>query len=239
MEALNSHYKPQVVVIYERFKFYSRNQETNENISNYVAAIKSNASTCEFGANLEEMLRDRFVMGLRDQATQRALLTTKDLTFTMAVELASAREAAAKDVKAFGAHSSNNATQSVNTVKYQNHKSNTSGNKHLGKKSNNTSTQSNQKVESGNLTKPTKPCSGCGSLHWKRHCPFKAAECRKCKKVGHIAKVCFTKTQVNEVSEQIETDSNPMLNFSNEYVFYGENTVNSIRPYINQSDSSV
>ena len=37
--AMKSHYRPQTVVIYDRFKFYSRNQENGESISKFVAAI--------------------------------------------------------------------------------------------------------------------------------------------------------------------------------------------------------
>ena len=48
------------------------------------------------------MLRDRFVVGLHDEATQRALLTEADLTFERAVEVASARKAAAMDVREMG-----------------------------------------------------------------------------------------------------------------------------------------
>ena len=40
-------------------------------------------------------------MGLCEEGTQRALLTEKDLTFARAVELAVARESAAKDAREF------------------------------------------------------------------------------------------------------------------------------------------
>lgn len=54
--------------------------------------------------------------------------------------------------------------------------------------------------------KDTKPvqahatCRGCGATNHRRiNCPFKEAECRLCSKIGHIAKVCFSKAK-NEVS---------------------------------------
>ena len=99
VKAVTDHYKPQVVIIYERFKFYSRKQEAHENVTLYLANLKSLAATCDFGDKLEEALRDRLVMGLKEESTQRALLTEKDLTFCRAVEIAIAREAAARDVK--------------------------------------------------------------------------------------------------------------------------------------------
>ena len=69
VKAVTDHYKPQVVVIYERFKFYSRKQEANENVTSFLAGLKSLAVTCSFGDKLEEALRDRIVMGLKDEGT--------------------------------------------------------------------------------------------------------------------------------------------------------------------------
>ena len=52
-------------------------------------------------------------MGLRDESTQRALLTVPNLTFVEALRIANAREKAAKDVNEIGSKSS---TRSVNYV---------------------------------------------------------------------------------------------------------------------------
>ena len=123
VKTLTNHYKPQVIVIYERFKFYRRCQESHENVSAFVAALKSLAATCDFGDKLEEMLRDKLVMGLREESTQRVLLTEKSLTFTRAVEIAVAREAADKDVREFGQRSTNNSKE-VNSIKSTNSKNN-------------------------------------------------------------------------------------------------------------------
>ena len=66
-DALKSHYKPKVILIYERFKFYSRSQKSGESIADFVAALKAFAHTCSFNTTLNDMLRDRFVMGLSDE----------------------------------------------------------------------------------------------------------------------------------------------------------------------------
>ena len=60
---------------------------------------------CEFGATLPEMLRDRFVMGLANDKIQQVLLAETDLTFDKAVSMATAREAASKDVQAMSSGS--------------------------------------------------------------------------------------------------------------------------------------
>ena len=100
--ALKSHYKPKVILIYESFKFYLRSQKSGESIADFVAALKALAHTCSFNTTLNDMLRDRFVMGLSNDKTQHALLAEADLTFTKAVEIATAREAARRDVQAMG-----------------------------------------------------------------------------------------------------------------------------------------
>ena len=101
-DVLLLHYKPEVILIYERFKFYSRSQKSGETVSDFVAALKALAHTCDFKTTLKDMLRDRFVMGLSDDKTQRALLAEADLTFERAVEIATAREATMRDVQAMG-----------------------------------------------------------------------------------------------------------------------------------------
>ena len=53
----------------------------------------------EFGAYLEEALRDRFVCGLKNEGTQKRLLSEADLTFQKALEIAQGMEAAAKNAK--------------------------------------------------------------------------------------------------------------------------------------------
>ena len=102
VKVLKDHFKPKVITIYERFKFYNRQQEVGESVTEFVAGIRAAARTCNFGASLNEMMRDRFVVGIRDEATQRTLLCEEDLTFSKAIEMATAREIAAKDVKEMG-----------------------------------------------------------------------------------------------------------------------------------------
>ena len=116
VEVLNNHCKPQVIVIYERFKFYRRCREPHKTIASFTAALKSLAATCDFGDRLEEMLRDKFVMGLKEESTQCVLLTEKKLTFARAVEIANAREVAERDVREFGQKPSS-GRKDVNSIK--------------------------------------------------------------------------------------------------------------------------
>uniref|UniRef100_A0A914R2Q9 RNA-directed DNA polymerase n=1 Tax=Panagrolaimus davidi TaxID=227884 RepID=A0A914R2Q9_9BILA len=49
-------------------------------------------------------------------------------------------------------------------------------------------------------SKPMVPCASCGGAHARETCKFKNAECRFCKKSGHIEKVCMKKNNTQSVS---------------------------------------
>ncbi|XP_060799470.1 uncharacterized protein K02A2.6-like [Neoarius graeffei] len=96
---LKDHFTPKPLVIAERFRFHKRNQGEGETIAQYVAVLKRLSEHCEFGAYLEDALRDRFVCGLKCEAVQKRLLTEDKLTFKRAVEVAVSAETAAHDVQ--------------------------------------------------------------------------------------------------------------------------------------------
>ncbi|XP_030608895.1 uncharacterized protein K02A2.6-like [Archocentrus centrarchus] len=96
---LKDHFTPKPLVIAERFRFHKRNQGEGETVAQYVAVLKKLSEHCEFGAYLEDALRDRFVCGLKCEAVQKRLLTEENLTFKKAVEHAVSAETAARDQK--------------------------------------------------------------------------------------------------------------------------------------------
>ena len=59
--ALKNHFKPKVIVVYERFKFYKRSQGINESITEFAAGLKACVHTCAFGNSLKEQLSDRLI----------------------------------------------------------------------------------------------------------------------------------------------------------------------------------
>ena len=70
IEMFRQYLNPTPRIIAERYKFYERNQKRNqnatyayENVSEYIAALRKLTEHCEFGAFLNEALRDKFVWG--------------------------------------------------------------------------------------------------------------------------------------------------------------------------------
>ena len=82
-----------------RLKFHSRNRQPDESVSTFIAKLRELSKSCDFGANLNEMLQDRVICGIGDPRMQRRLLAETDLTFQMAQDLARALEAADSDTQ--------------------------------------------------------------------------------------------------------------------------------------------
>ena len=99
VEALSKHYRPTPSEIVERYKFHSRVRKAGESIAYYVAELRSLSEYCNFGAVLNDMIRDRLVCGLNDAAIQKRLLAEPALTYAKAVELALSAETSAQSVR--------------------------------------------------------------------------------------------------------------------------------------------
>ena len=63
-QKLTAHFKPKPITIAERFRFYKRQQRQGESMADYIAELRRLATTCEFGAFLDDALRDKLVCGL-------------------------------------------------------------------------------------------------------------------------------------------------------------------------------
>ena len=111
-------------------------------------------------SKLEEMVRDRLVCRVGDARMQRAMLQERDLMYQKALELCMATELATKDISVL-------QQKLVEEVKRVH------------------TSQQSRFTRSKNTS-----CYRCGGNHSPDTCWFKTAECRFCKKIGHIAKVC-------------------------------------------------
>ena len=119
------------------------------------------------------MLRDRLVCGVNHAGIQKRLLTEKDLTFTKALDIAQALQAAEKGTKDLTIQ---DTTQN------------------RGPGLNYTSQECNQRSK---VTPPhtSKPCHRCGDKQSHTTCRFKDFDCHNCKRRGHLAKVCQVKSK--------------------------------------------
>ena len=117
VEVMKAHLKPKPVIIAERFHFHQRQQKDGEDVATYMATLRRLADRCEFGTHLNDALRDRFVCGLRQEATQRKLLTMEGLTLQRAYETAYGMEAANKQASELQALKASGEPPGVHVVK--------------------------------------------------------------------------------------------------------------------------
>ncbi|XP_003368115.1 conserved hypothetical protein [Trichinella spiralis] len=99
LSKVKEHLNPAPSEIVFRLRFHKRSQRPNESITEYVAALRNLSENCNFGNTLDEMLRDRLVGGMRDEAIQRRLLAESNLTFDLAQKIAIAAETAHKNTE--------------------------------------------------------------------------------------------------------------------------------------------
>ena len=123
------------------------------------------------------MLCDRLVCGIGDSRIQKRLLAEPNLTLDKALELALVQESAEQ-----------NAAQ-LQACKHPRRQ-----------KLKLTSLEVTQTPKQSNGKKSFGACHRCGGKHMQKDCPFKEAECHKCKKKGHLAQVCRSKTKQTQLN---------------------------------------
>ena len=165
---LSAHFNPPPSVIVQRFKFHTRCREPGESVAVFVSQLRSLSEHCKFGTTLEDMLRDRIVCGINDNAIQKRLLAEPELSFKKAVELAQGMETAARDAKELQKPTSTRETCKETTGVL--------------------------KINPSSNVKSPATCHRCGKPgHLASRCAFKQAKCYHCGKTGHLRSVCRSK----------------------------------------------
>ena len=156
-------------VIYERYKFNNRVQKEHESVEQYVTALRSLASTCEFGNLKDDMIRDKIVCGIRSDSIRTKLLQESKLTLERCISLARSAETSKTQVKEI---TSGNNDDKVNKVDHK---------------------QSRRQFQKA-LPKPQicQECLFCGKSHERdrNKCPAFGKTCTKCRKQNHFARCC-------------------------------------------------
>lgn len=149
-ELLKIQCSPPTCVFRERIEFYEAKQEESESINNWYARIHNLSSNCEFGTQLQQILIDKFICGLKPGTIRDRLCEEKkNVRLEKLLEIALSKEATI--------HAENKDVGDV---------LNPSG-RHYNKKTN-----SNQRAENENTSKykPETPngkwlCSRCGNMY--------------------------------------------------------------------------
>lgn len=181
----NGYFAPKKNVVFERFKFNSRMQQTDESVDSFVTALYTLAETCEFGELKEDLIRDRLVIGIRDSRVSERMQLTADLKMSRALEMARQAETQTREGKRIREEMASLQLAEVNRI----------GNKKKG--------------YSSAGTKDSREAGRCGRCGLPKHteiqkCPAFSTSCRKCGKSGHWERACKTRSasKVDRVEEE-------------------------------------
>lgn len=205
---MEEHHNPKPSVILQRFKFNCCVRKKHQSVAEFVADLRHLAEHCEYKEKLEEMLRDRIVVGVNDDKIQRRLLSEATLDFKRAFEIAQGLESAAKS-----ADEISKASRALPTAG-----SGASGDIHKVTRNTRQSTKSAVMTKSAQASKSQvndsrkeKLCYRCNGKHDAKSCRFKDSECFSCHRKGHISAACRNRTKpdrqrtkVNVVEDSVE-----------------------------------
>uniref|UniRef100_A0A8C6XYR5 CCHC-type domain-containing protein n=1 Tax=Naja naja TaxID=35670 RepID=A0A8C6XYR5_NAJNA len=186
---LRAHYAPQVSCLIKRHEFYRRDQEESENVNDFVASLRDIVGACAFNS-LEEAMRDRFVLGLKDKVLQSKLLLKPKITLKEAIEEASSAEATKSSAAAM--KKINKASRHPDVEK-----STTTHCEQIDSESDCSEVEEGiyrlrmeRKKKDLGRKRQDFYCRGCGVGHPCTECKFLDTICLRCKKRGHLARVC-------------------------------------------------
>ncbi|KAH0822303.1 hypothetical protein GEV33_000488 [Tenebrio molitor] len=186
-QLLVKQYSPQVSEWRERIKFYDLQQEINESISEWYARIRSASVNCNFGAQLTEVLKNKFVVGLRkgkilDRICEEP--TTEELS--KLVSTAQRKESVLE--------------AEINKIQKKYPQPSSSQKPRPNDNRQHSRGEHNPKSQVG----PAGECKHCGKRHGGK-CRFAYYKCNKCSKIGHLANICHSKLKSNNFLE-VEED---------------------------------
>lgn len=177
--------------VYESVKFHRRIQEEGETVDNFVTALRELVKKCNYASKDVEdrLVRDRFVVGLRDSSLSDKLCRSTKLTLEDAVLQARIHEDALKAradaFKGTGQFSTENSA-SLSEARFGQRR-----------RFQPRSSQKGAKSKSGKCdeTLQTRPsCRYCGRpTHPRLECPARQAQCYNCNGKGHFGNVCEKK----------------------------------------------
>lgn len=99
LEKLEAFYVGATNVIYERYNFNRRIQESAESFEAYVVALRALAKSCDYGQLSDDFIRDRIVVGIRENGLRKKLLQTRELTLRNCIDICRASESTSQQLK--------------------------------------------------------------------------------------------------------------------------------------------
>ena len=192
IEAFERHCVGEVNEIYERYIFNNRQQQpAGESFDTFVGDLRRLVKTCGYGTVEESTIRDRIVLGIRDDATRKKLLLTRTLDLTNALDICRSSEATMRQLKDM------TSPAELKALRQQTARSSSPQR---------TSSRYRRRMTPGRYERHRSPsaerydnverrCKFCNGTHKpsKDLCKAYGATCAACGKKNHYASVCRSK----------------------------------------------
>lgn len=218
------HFKPINFVAAERAKFNLLLRSHSQPIRDFVLQLQTQAAKCDYGAQLEEQLRDRLIAGIQLPELQQKLLLHPDQRFQTIRKICEQYEDVKEVTKSNEAVLLNYAKRNESRMQKDNNFKYRTNSRDLNSRNARPTTTA---IDS-TITKFGK-CASCGKNHSRYSCSYRQAKCFNCGKTGHIQSVCKSKrvchltsdpnTELKEVTEDISTLSLSILPQNSSHVF--------------------
>ena len=92
VDLLDAYFIDETNEIYEAYLFNQRVQEIGESFDLFLTALRLLAKTCNFGSMQDRIIRDRVMVGVRDDSTRKKLLAENKLTLNKCIDICCASE---------------------------------------------------------------------------------------------------------------------------------------------------
>ena len=209
---LKKHFSPRISVYKERKEFYELRQQEKESVSQWYAHVKHGAVNCEFGGQLENILKDRFVTGMKPGRVLNRVFEENQTTPLRDILEAPLHKEASLATSA--------GLETANVHKISARK--TSGTTRAQNTSDNSASNDKQETHSGtndkkNSKKEKKLCKHCGNAnHNFSTCKYRTYKCKISNVIGHLAKVCSMSSDKVNFLDQADAFAD-VMDFVNMY----------------------
>ena len=167
-------------VIFERAKFNKRIQLHGKTLEQYITTVYHLAYTCNFGNLNENLIRDRLIVGIRDQSLSQQLQMDPNLTLEKAKKRIRQKEVVRQQSDIFKGKA-DKPVSDLEGVRYK-HKF--------------------AKKRGDQPPVIHKKCTHCGKVqHPQDEYPAKDATCSKCRKRGHYSNMCLSKKSIADSAQ--------------------------------------
>lgn len=201
LDRFDKHFVIRRNIIFERAKFNMRKQQAGESSEAFITDLHKLSEFCEYGELHDDLVRDRIVVGVRDDKLSEKLQLDSALTLEKAISIVRQSEQVRlqQSVLRGTAEPTENSSADVNHVNSSQH-DNKSSRKIFVKTS--PSIHSSFTQQSTRRTSDSQKCNYCGkNRHSRDQCPARDLKCHACSKIGHFRSVCRSSKHINVVED--------------------------------------